>query len=159
MSQIFLIGDTHFGHKNIITYEPTLRPFTTIEEHDEALIDRWNSVVTAQDTVWHLGDVLFGEKSFALLPRLKGIKKLVLGNHDHYPVARYAEHFTQIRGCAEVRGYILSHIPVHFTQNARFHGNIHGHLHAKSLDTPFHHNVSAEQINLTPIAFDALITA
>lgn len=159
MSQVFLISDTHFGHKNIITYESSTRPFASIEEHDETLVQRWNSVVTTKDTVWHLGDVLFGERSFAILPRLKGIKKLVMGNHDDYPVAKYAEHFLQVRGVAVLHNYVLSHVPVHITQNERFKGNIHGHLHSKKLDTGFHHNVSCEQIGLTPIAFDTLIKA
>ena len=156
MSQVFLIGDTHFGHKNIIKYEPAHRPFATIEEHDEELIRRWNSVVSNKDTVWHLGDVLFGVDAFNLLPRLNGTKKLVMGNHDSYPVTKYAEHFTQVRGAAELGGYLLTHIPVAFSQGERYKGNIHGHLHSHTLDGGFHHNVSAEQINLTPIAFDAL---
>lgn len=156
MSATFLIGDTHFGHSKILRFEAAHRPFATIEEHDEALIDRWNSVVRKRDTVWHLGDVLFGRHSFACLSRLNGTKKLVAGNHDQYPTALYLEHFNRVVGAAEVAGCILTHIPVHDSQFHRYKLNIHGHLHSKRLDDPRYVCVSAEQNNLTPINLDSV---
>lgn len=158
MSQIFLIADTHFGHKNICKFEPEHRPFGSVEEHDEELVKRWNSVVKPTDTVWHLGDVLFGVKSFDLLPRLNGTKKLVMGNHDHYSMHLYMDHFTRVAGSAEVAGYVLTHMPVHNSQSTRYKGNIHGHLHSNMLDSDFHINVSAEQVNLTPISLEVAIS-
>lgn len=128
----FVIGDTHFGHAKIITFEPARFQFRTIEEHDETLIYRWNSVVNKRDTVWHLGGVLFGRHSFAVLPRLNGFKKLVMGNHDQYPIALYAEHFTRIFGAAQLSDCILTHVPVHESQFHRYRANIHGHLHSKT---------------------------
>jgi calcineurin-like phosphoesterase family protein len=45
----FLIGDLHFGHKNIIKFKDKnkklIRPFESIEDHDFALINNWNNVV------------------------------------------------------------------------------------------------------------------
>jgi calcineurin-like phosphoesterase family protein len=148
MAETWLIGDTHFGHRKM----PELRGFATIEEHDEALIDRWNAVVRKQDTVWHLGDVLFGRHSFACLGRLKGTKKLVAGNHDMYPTSAYLEHFNRVVGAVEIAGCILTHIPVHESQFGRYDGNIHGHLHTRTIQGGRYVCVSAEQNNLTPIA-------
>lgn len=64
---IFFIGDAHFGHKGIINFETTksFRPFSTIVEHDEELVRRWNSVVKKGDLVWHLGDFCFGSHHIA----------------------------------------------------------------------------------------------
>lgn len=151
MTTRFVIGDTHFGHANILQYEAALRPFATIEEHDEALIERWNSVVRPNDTVWHLGDVLFGKAQFPLLLRLNGHKRLVLGNHDNYGVELYAEHFERICGAAKIDGVLLSHVPIHPSQFYRFRGNMHGHMHSKSLEDQRYVNVSAEQIGLKPV--------
>jgi calcineurin-like phosphoesterase family protein len=156
MSELFLISDTHFGHKKILEFEKESRIFSSIEEHDEALISNWNRVVGKKDVIWHLGDVLFGASSFSVLPRLNGIKRLILGNHDSYPSSRYLEFFNSLHGSAEIRDYLLTHIPVHESQFRRAKGNIHGHLHSRSIGDDRYINVSADRINLTPIAFDSL---
>jgi calcineurin-like phosphoesterase family protein len=51
---------------------------------NEALIWRWNSRVTPEDTVYVLGDVCMGkiDTSLALISRLQGEKILLAGNHD-----------------------------------------------------------------------------
>lgn len=154
----FFIGDTHFGHKNIINFESVrpFRQFSTIEEHDEELVRRWNSVVRRGDTVWHLGDFAFGSKHIAQAARLNGAKKLVLGNHDHYPSAEYLKYFDKLYGAATFENMLLTHIPVALEQLERFGINIHGHLHANKMADPRYVNVSAEQINLMPIAFEEL---
>lgn len=55
--QKFYTSDTHFCHDRILQMQP--RPFTSIVEHDEHIIERWNSVVREQDIVYHLGDFAF----------------------------------------------------------------------------------------------------
>lgn len=157
---IYVISDTHFGHKRII--EPDMegahRQFTSIAEHDRELVARWNAVVREDDTVWHLGDVFFGGKeAHGILGQLKGRKKLVLGNHDHYPLEIYQQYFVGIYGAAEWGGCILTHVPVHPHQlGRRFSKNIHGHLHSKRVfdisgdPDPRYVCVSAEHTNLAP---------
>lgn len=157
MSQTFLIGDTHFGHKKIIQFESEYRRFSSIEEHDQTLVDNWNSVVSSRDTVWHLGDVLFGKHSFEILGRLNGTKKLVSGNHDSYPTSDYLKYFNKVFGAAQVAGCVLTHIPVHESQFGRYKANIHGHLHSKRLLDPRYICVSAELINLTPVSLEVAL--
>lgn len=84
MSNTWFIADTHFGHANIIRF--CNRPFGSIDEMDEAMIERWNSVVGPNDVVWHLGDFAFYksyEKLLSIFSRLSGNKFLILGNHDY----------------------------------------------------------------------------
>lgn len=157
MNRVFIISDTHFGHKRIIEFEAKTRPFATVEEHDAELVRRWNDTVKPKDTVWHLGDVLFGRDAFATLGLLNGVKKLVMGNHDRYPTALYLEHFNQVVGAAELRGCILTHIPVHPAQFARYKANIHGHLHSSKMDDARYINVSAEHTGLAPMLLDTVL--
>ncbi len=152
----FFIGDTHFGHKNILQFEAVARPFTSIEEHDEELVKRWNSKVKPNDRVWHLGDVAWGSKNLATVSRLNGQKRLVLGNHDTYPTLKYLEYFGKVYGVAIVEGFVLTHIPISPCSIERYGRNIHGHLHSKTIDDDRYINVSAERINLTPIALEEL---
>lgn len=159
MNRIFVIADTHFGHKKIIDAEGKARPFSSVEEHDAELVRRWNATVKPKDTVWHLGDVLFGRGAFATLGLLNGVKKLVMGNHDRYPIALYLEHFTQVAGAAELRGCVLTHIPVHPAQFARYAANIHGHLHSARLEDTRYINVSAEHTGLAPVLLGDLLSA
>lgn len=157
MNRIFITSDTHFGHSNILKYEAEKRPFSSIEEHDEELVYRWNATVKPNDTVWHLGDVLFGEKSFATVARLNGLKKLVLGNHDNQPMSKYLEYFDEVCGVAKLRGYILSHVPIHPSQFYKFKGNLHGHMHSNKLDDPRYINVSVENTGLAPALLDTIL--
>ena len=81
MGRIFVTSDTHFGHDRKFLYSP--RGFKSIQEHDEAIIQNWNSVVEPDDTVYHLGDVMLGDNEHGMecLKRLNGniiIKEAVL---------------------------------------------------------------------------------
>ena len=162
MSKTFLIGDTHFGHGNILTFKRSngspLREFDNIYEHDETLIQNWNKVVSTEDKVYHLGDL--GFKSFTqlelILKRLNGTKILIKGNHDNHELSQYAQYFKDIRGSWTLDKFVLSHIPIHPDSLYRWKACIHGHLHANSLDDPQYYNVSAECINYTPIDFEVI---
>lgn len=152
MNRIFVTSDTHFGHSNIIKFEQEKRPYLTIRDHDLDLAARWNAVVKPEDTVWHLGDVFFGKKGHEILGTLNGIKKLVMGNHDHYDPNLYRRYFSKIYGAMSFGGAILSHVPVHPQQlEHRFKKCIHGHMHSKKLDDPRYVCVSVEHTNLAPI--------
>lgn len=80
--EIYFTSDLHFGHENIIKY--CNRPFNSVEEMNEGLIELWNSVVDPNDTVWILGDLVMGRVNESLkhVERLNGFKVLFCGNHD-----------------------------------------------------------------------------
>lgn len=157
---IFLIGDTHFGHKNILTFTredgSPLRNFSSIEEMDEYLVEKWNSVVKDDDTVYHLGDVVMNRKNLHIVHRLKGKKILIRGNHDSAPISELLQYFQEIYGTHNFKDMILSHIPIAEECLDRFGVNVHGHLHAKSMNNPKYFNVSVEQIGYTPISLEEL---
>lgn len=176
MIETWFTSDSHFGHKNILEYEPIARPFSTLEEMHEVLIERWNSVVASQDIVYHLGDFAFGRHNVAIGSKLNGRKKLVMGNHDTYPTADYLAYFDKLYGVVFWERCVLSHMPVHPNQlGARWMLNVHGHLHSRVVmsneivapdkEYPMNWlmvpdknylNVSCEQNNLTPIHSDVI---
>ena len=76
-SKVWFTADTHFGHQR--TLELSRRPFKTVDEMSWKMVERWNSTVGDDDTVYHLGD--FGDPKF--INHLRGAKILILpGNYD-----------------------------------------------------------------------------
>jgi len=81
---IYFTSDQHFGHKNIIQY--CNRPYSSIEEMNESLINNFNNIVTGDDVTYHLGDFALSKKYLPIVQRLNGKHHLITGNHDHcYP--------------------------------------------------------------------------
>jgi calcineurin-like phosphoesterase family protein len=169
MSNIFFISDTHFSHENAWrTFKledgvTPLRPFTSTEEMDETMIERWNSVVRDKDTIYHLGDVAISRKALPLVKRLKGRKILIKGNHDIFKLYEYVDQcdFADVRAYWKVDTFLLAHIPVHPDSLGRWGYQVHGHLHANRVlkegeIDPRYFNVSVEQLNYTPISLEEL---
>lgn len=161
MKRYFVIADTHFSHENIITFKDKegkiIRDFKNIEDMDNHIVTKWNSVVTSEDTVYLLGDVAMKEKGLKQLERCNGRKVLVKGNHDIFRKEKYLKHFDDIRAYVVKEGAILSHIPIHPESLTRFKLNIHGHLHANKINDPKYICVSCEQVNYTPVLLEELL--
>ena len=64
MGKIFLTSDLHFCHDREFVYKP--RGFSSIDEMNSEIINRWNSVVNCDDVVYLLGDVMLGDNSTGL---------------------------------------------------------------------------------------------
>lgn len=99
MSMIWFTADLHLGHDRI--RELANRPFSSVEEMNTELVDRWNAYVCPNDTTYILGDVALGKLTDSLeyLPAMNGRKILIAGNHDrvfkgHEP--QYIERFRPV---------------------------------------------------------------
>ncbi len=146
-NKLFFTADTHFGHANIMRYAN--RPFRQVADMDEELIRLWNEKVPADGVVYHLGDFSFGthEQAAALVKRLNGSIRFVIGNHDrnfegnhkdagwlrgHMDlVTFYAEAKVQDAQANREEQFIcMSHYPM-LTWNKGHHGAwmLHGHEH------------------------------
>lgn len=79
------MADPHFGHQAMMGFCPETRPFASVHEMDQAIIDRVNERVSKSDILYILGDFAFG-KDEAHIKRcfhsLNGRKVLIIGNHD-----------------------------------------------------------------------------
>jgi calcineurin-like phosphoesterase family protein len=80
---IFFTSDTHFDHKNIIRY--CNRPFQDLDEMNNVMVAKWNSVVCNDDIVYHLGDFTLGDmRHFSKWAnQLNGNINILPGSHDH----------------------------------------------------------------------------
>ncbi len=152
----FFISDLHFGHKNILNFAPNFRKGPTYQDHDEWLIQNWNSVVSKRDLVWVLGDVAMDLACLSYMDRLKGSKRLVLGNHDYPNMAQYNPYFTEIWGMARYKEFWLTHCPIHPAEFRKKKYNIHGHVHQNSINDPRYINVCVEAVFGTPVELSVL---
>jgi len=154
MNNIFLTSDTHFFHRNILQY--CNRPFSTVEEMNDALIKNWNTVVKPNDIVYHLGDLTLStrvELVDEILGRLNGTIRLVKGNHDKwlkkYNLLENKDKIEWIRpynketlGGHEI---IMCHFPF-LTWDGSYRGSIHCHGHAHGGND--HLNVGTKRIDV-----------
>lgn len=71
---IYVTSDLHVFHKKILDYCPDSRPFSSIDEMNEAIVENWNKKVTNEDDCYILGDVSFGKpkETCDFLDRLNG---------------------------------------------------------------------------------------
>lgn len=160
---IFFISDTHFGHANILTFTrdngtTKVRPeFATVEEMDETMIARWNARVRPTDHVYHCGDVaMYRPSLLKVMPRLRGHKRLIRGNHDIFPTKNYLKFFDEIHGCRVFGRTLFTHIPIHPASLGRFDANVHGHIHEREEYGPRYLNISVERIGYQPVSLEEI---
>lgn len=170
----YLIGCLHLGHEAVAKW----RGFNNSWEHDEYLIQQWNSIVNKQDLVYILGDITMETpEHYYKLDQLKGRKIVVLGNHDlpkHIPeLLKYVE---SVAGMIDYKGGCLTHAPIHPNEIGFYAFNAHAHIHhnnklhdvmiphayGERSDTPEstiykYFNVDAKLLNFKPILLDDLL--
>lgn len=136
----YYISDLHIGHLNCLKFDN--RPFSSLEEMKQTIINNWNSVVTNKDIVYVLGDMFWNNnEAIEVLHQLNGSICLIKGNHDCIN-AEMTSYFTKITDYLEIKdeGYniVLCHYPIAHWRNSDY-GTIHlyGHIHAGRDSRPF----------------------
>lgn len=154
MRKLYMIGDLHFYHSNIIKY--CNRPFKSVEEMNKTLISNWNNIVKKDDEVIVVGDFALTNKNniIDIGQKLNGKKTLVLGNHEGASLNTYYEAGFEIisKHPIFIKGCIVSHEPLINS----LYPNIHAHTHNTKENDSFHFCVSVEKINYTPIDFEQI---
>ena len=178
-SEVFFTSDTHFGHEKIISL--CNRPFFSVEEMDNTLIENWNSVIGPNDYVFHLGDFCFKGNQYwgKILDQLNGHKFLILGNHDSRALdfasmTKFDWVGNQVQIMVGDRSVYLNHYPFlcyggvyRSPENAVW--QLYGHVHSgsKSLGRdmcrlkyvfPTQYDVGVDNNNYTPISFREIST-
>ncbi len=167
---IYYISDTHFYHKNIIKLSN--RPFSTLEEMHDILIENWNNIVTNEDTVYFLGDFSFKtnqNKATQILKQLNGIKYFIKGNHDKPQWLNRMKEQGLIEDWYNLleikdngRDVILCHYPLH-SWNKMYRGSYHlyGHVHKNTVNNEKFQknrfNACCEILGYVPKTLDQII--
>lgn len=176
-NKIFFTSDQHFSHQMPVDK----RGFNSIDEHDNFLIEQWNSVVKTGDRVYQLGDFLWStcEDPLGILKRLNGEIYLIKGNHDKdFPIIKLEaiKRFVWIKDVfmLKIKNGInipstkiwLSHYrhenwpdahhnSFHFFGHEHF-GNACSHYTPRT-DIPRRYDVGADGNNFKPYSFEELV--
>lgn len=157
-SKIWFWSDLHFWHNNIIKYSN--RPYVSVDEMNNQLVNAHNSVISADDVVIWVGDVAFKNTADtnALLARLvPAYRILIVGNHD---IEHKKSEFKRLDFDETHSNYVLDNAwCTHYPMNRIPKGvyNIHGHLHTNVTDNPRNYNVSVEVQDYKPKRYTTII--
>ncbi len=167
---IWVTSDQHWHHANILKFRDgqgsLIRPeFSSVEEMDAYMVEKWNEVIKPGDIAYHLGDVFVGNKDAfkAMWPKLHGSKRLIVGNHDDIRFMSSGGFFKKVtmwRMFPEHR-LLFSHVPVHESSLERGGGssrlvNIHGHIHQNDSPPGRYINVCVEKTGYAPVHIEDL---
>jgi calcineurin-like phosphoesterase family protein len=181
-------SDLHFNHQKCAEIRAaalgidSFTRATVIDQHDEEIIRRFNSVVAEDDVTWILGDVGMANETSILekVDRLNGSKRLIYGNHDkvwpghrnaHKHFAQWLEVFDYMAAFAKIslngRSAFLSHFPYigDHTDEERYTEYrlkdtglwlIHGHVHDEWLRNDNQINVGVDKWDFKPVTIGDL---
>ena len=131
---IWFTSDLHLGHRAVINM--CGRPFETLDQMTEEIIQKFNSYVKKNDTAYILGDIAHRtpvEEVNRMIGRLNGKKILCKGNHDK----KYdPDLFEGIYDFLEIAVYGVNISLMHYPMMSwpkSHHGSLHlhGHIHSK----------------------------
>lgn len=150
---MFFTSDLHFFHDNILKWSN--RPYKTIDEMNDDIINRINKKVGNNGILYILGDVSFGNlaNTIECLQRINTPNKtLIIGNHDEHFLKRgdFITCFTEVHHRLQLnvnkRVIILDHYPIQSWKNMH-HGSIHLHGHS-------HGGTDNSNLNRIDVGFD-----
>lgn len=161
---IWFTADLHLLHPKIVNI--CNRPIS-IEKHDQWLINRFNSKVNRNDTVYILGDVSMSNKidTEKLLNKMNGNKHLILGNHDSniknsgiFKSISLIKNFNFNSKEYSNLHMVLCHYPI-ASWERKVHGSLHlhGHTHARFNNKGLSWDVGVDNNDYYPISLENVL--
>jgi calcineurin-like phosphoesterase family protein len=168
--QTFFTSDTHFDDPYAIQYFS--RPFLSVDEMNRVMVERWNRVVSEDDTVYHLGDFTLEDiHHFTKWVRqLNGNIKILPGSHDHPWLKEFAGsdkvqviaplvslEFPEIMPDKSNQVIVLCHYSMQVWDRSN-QGSWHlfGHSHGKLKGIGLSFDVGVDCTEFTPLSLDTV---
>lgn len=164
---IYFTADLHLGHEGVIAKRH--RPFRSVQEMNERLIENYNRTVGPDDTVFLLGDLchtLPKEEADALIRKLHGRKILLRGNHDiDYDPELFVRTEDFLMTDLAGRRFVLMHYPlVDWPRRKKGGIHVHGHLHATAAynlknrtDGLFRYDAGVDANDFRPVSLQEIL--
>ena len=96
---IYFTSDLHLGHDQEFIWGA--RGFNSVEQMNETIINRWNNMVTDDDDIYVLGDLVMGGiENTEMLKRLKGKIHIIYGNHDGLKKREFYNQLDNVVECS-----------------------------------------------------------
>lgn len=142
MSTPRFVADLHLGHKNIWKYRPV---FTSTLHNDLYFMNLLRKIANKRDSLYFVGDIAFDEKYLDFIADLPGTKILIPGNHctEYVHMSKLVEAYDDIHALLKYKEFWISHAPIH-ADELRGKKNVHGHVHAASVEDIRYMNVSVD---------------
>jgi calcineurin-like phosphoesterase family protein len=152
----FFTADEHYGHKNIIQY--TNRPFDSVTEMNETLIQKHNEVVGKNDIVIHAGDFCLSHNPRYVhenfVNKLHGSHAFLKGSHDkwlsskNYIFEKTFDNYHIVVCHYAMRVWPRSH-----------HGswNLYGHSHGRITPIGLQMDIGVDTNNFYPYSLEQII--
>ena len=159
---IWFTADTHFGHNAAIKH--SRRPFSSLEEMNETIIDNWNFLVKNGDIIYHLGDFGFGriEEMIKFRARLKGKVHLIYGNHDFRNKINRIAYMFSSADCLRTINWdknkiILCHYSMNTWDSSHYDSwHLFGHSHGTWEGTGKSMDVGVDCFGYAPVNYDII---
>ena len=170
---LFFTSDLHFNHDKEFVYKA--RGFDSVEDMNRAIIERWNSVVSSEDDVYVLGDLMLGdnEKGLRLIAQLNGKLHIMLGNHDTATretlYTESCDNVYEVKYATVIKygkfHFYLSHYPTltaygEHSKPSLALINLFGHTHQKDCffnGNPFVYHVGMDAHDCRPVPVEKII--
>jgi calcineurin-like phosphoesterase family protein len=150
----WFVADEHYDHTAIIKY--CNRPFDTVGEMNQIIIDNHNSVVSKEDVVIHAGDFTWGNATRAkeLIKQLSGNHVFLRGSHDKWLPRSYHEIWEKR---IDKQVIVVCHYAMRVWPRSHYNSwQLHGHSHGRLKSIGKQYDVGVDNNNFYPVSSDAV---
>jgi calcineurin-like phosphoesterase family protein len=154
----YFTADEHYNHRNIIDY--CHRPFDSVEEMDQTLIDNHNTVVGENDITIHAGDfTLLKNKKLIYekyINRLNGTHVFLKGSHDYWiPWHKSQQIWEKKLGKHYI---VVSHYAMRVWARSHYNSiQLYGHSHGNLPPEGKQHDISVDNNEFFPVSLKQII--